>query len=253
MPRAIASSSPPPVSTSSPFLPFTIAVPVSWHDGSTPPAAMLAFFSSSSATNGRWATPRGRRGSPAAARGGRAAGGARCRASPGCVSSVSASGSTCEEPATAGLERRDVVGRRAAGTACRRARAAAAPGTANSLATVAERYRAYGSRGMSHDAVPRRARLDGRGAGSRRRPVGRADPAGGRELPDLGPADRAGAHPRAGHDQGSRRDGERRASCHPEGHGERHPRRRRRRSRRVRTTTSSRSTCSRPGRARRRT
>ena len=40
MPRAIAASSPPPVSTSSPFLPFTIAVPVSWHMGSTPPAAM---------------------------------------------------------------------------------------------------------------------------------------------------------------------------------------------------------------------
>ena len=32
MPRAIASSSPPPVRTSSPFLPLTIAVPVSWHD-----------------------------------------------------------------------------------------------------------------------------------------------------------------------------------------------------------------------------
>jgi hypothetical protein len=29
---------------------MTIAVPVSWHIGSTPPAAMLAFFSSSSAT-----------------------------------------------------------------------------------------------------------------------------------------------------------------------------------------------------------
>ena len=36
MPRAIASRSPPPVSTSSPFLPFTIAVPVSWHDGQDP-------------------------------------------------------------------------------------------------------------------------------------------------------------------------------------------------------------------------
>ena len=41
MPRAIASSSPPPVSTCWPFLPMTIAVPVSWHIGSTPPAAML--------------------------------------------------------------------------------------------------------------------------------------------------------------------------------------------------------------------
>jgi hypothetical protein len=28
-----------------------IAVPVSWHIGSTPPAAMLAFFSRSKATN----------------------------------------------------------------------------------------------------------------------------------------------------------------------------------------------------------
>jgi len=42
MPRAIASRSPPPVRTRSPFLPFTIAVPVSWHDGSTPPAAALS-------------------------------------------------------------------------------------------------------------------------------------------------------------------------------------------------------------------
>ena len=33
MPRAIAASSPPPVSTCWPFLPFTIAVPVSWHVG----------------------------------------------------------------------------------------------------------------------------------------------------------------------------------------------------------------------------
>jgi hypothetical protein len=50
MPRDRASSSPPPVRTNWPFLPFTIAVPVSWHDGRIPPAAMLAFFSSSSAT-----------------------------------------------------------------------------------------------------------------------------------------------------------------------------------------------------------
>jgi len=50
MPREIASRSPPPVTTSSPFFPLTIAVPVSWHEGSTPPAAMHAFLSSSSAT-----------------------------------------------------------------------------------------------------------------------------------------------------------------------------------------------------------
>ena len=34
-----------------PFLPLTIAVPVSWHIGRTPPAAMFAFFSRSRATN----------------------------------------------------------------------------------------------------------------------------------------------------------------------------------------------------------
>ncbi len=49
-PLAIAASSPPPVHTAWPFLPMTMAVPVSWHIGSTPPAAMLAFFRSSSAT-----------------------------------------------------------------------------------------------------------------------------------------------------------------------------------------------------------
>jgi hypothetical protein len=49
-PRAIARSSPPPVKTNWPFLPLTIAVPVSWHIGSTPPAAIDAFFSRSSAT-----------------------------------------------------------------------------------------------------------------------------------------------------------------------------------------------------------
>ena len=50
MPRLSARSSSPPVSTRSPRLPITIAVPVSWHIGSTPPAAMLAFFSRSRAT-----------------------------------------------------------------------------------------------------------------------------------------------------------------------------------------------------------
>ena len=47
----MASSSPPPVNTNCPFLPLIIAVPVSWHMGKTPPAAMLAFFSRSRATN----------------------------------------------------------------------------------------------------------------------------------------------------------------------------------------------------------
>ena len=50
-PWLIASPSSTPVSTPSDFLPITIAVPVSWHIGSTPPAEMLTFFSRSSATN----------------------------------------------------------------------------------------------------------------------------------------------------------------------------------------------------------
>ena len=49
-PRAMDSSSCPSVSTYRPRLPITIAVPVSWHMGSTPPAAMLALRSRSSAT-----------------------------------------------------------------------------------------------------------------------------------------------------------------------------------------------------------
>ncbi len=50
-PRAIARESSPEVSTCCPRLPITIAVPVSWHIGSTPAAAMFAFLSRSSATN----------------------------------------------------------------------------------------------------------------------------------------------------------------------------------------------------------
>ncbi len=49
-PWLIASPSSAPVSTPSDFLPITIAVPVSWHIGSTPPAEMLTFLSRSSAT-----------------------------------------------------------------------------------------------------------------------------------------------------------------------------------------------------------
>ena len=51
MPREMASSSLPPVSTVSVRLPMTIAVPVSWHIGSTPPAATQALRSRSVATN----------------------------------------------------------------------------------------------------------------------------------------------------------------------------------------------------------
>ena len=60
----IAASSPPPVSTYWPRLPMTIAVPVSWHTGSTPPAAMFAFFEQVERDElDRSPTPRGRRGS----------------------------------------------------------------------------------------------------------------------------------------------------------------------------------------------
>src|SRR5215470_752487 len=47
----MAASSVPPVSTLSDFLPITMAVPVSWHIGSTPPAATHALRSRSVATN----------------------------------------------------------------------------------------------------------------------------------------------------------------------------------------------------------
>ena len=50
MPRASDSSSSPLVITFWPFLATTIAVPVSWHEGSTMPEATFAFFSSSRAT-----------------------------------------------------------------------------------------------------------------------------------------------------------------------------------------------------------
>ena len=51
MPREMASSSSPPVSTVSVRLPMTMAVPVSWHIGSTPPAETQALRSRSVATN----------------------------------------------------------------------------------------------------------------------------------------------------------------------------------------------------------
>ncbi len=50
--------------------------------------------------------------------------------------------------------------------------------------------------------IPHREGLDGGGPGAARCQVARPDPAGSRELPDLRPADRAGADRRAGPDQG---------------------------------------------------
>ncbi len=44
-----ASSSEPATATPSPFRPITVAVPVSWQDGSTPSAEMAAFFSKAAA------------------------------------------------------------------------------------------------------------------------------------------------------------------------------------------------------------
>ncbi len=46
----MASSSRSPLKTRCPFLPITMAVPVSWHMGKTISAAMTAFFIISSAT-----------------------------------------------------------------------------------------------------------------------------------------------------------------------------------------------------------
>ena len=51
MPLESASLSEKPVQTCCPFLPITIAVPVSWHIGRTPFEDMTAFFSISRATN----------------------------------------------------------------------------------------------------------------------------------------------------------------------------------------------------------
>ena len=50
MPRDRCSASPPPVKTRSPFLATIVAVPVSWHIGSTKPAATSALRSSASTT-----------------------------------------------------------------------------------------------------------------------------------------------------------------------------------------------------------
>ncbi len=50
MPCDSQSASSTPVNTRSPLCPWTMAVPVSWHDGSTIAADMLAFLSISKAT-----------------------------------------------------------------------------------------------------------------------------------------------------------------------------------------------------------
>ena len=80
---AIAASSPPPVSTNWPFLPFTIAVPVSWHIGSTPPAAIDGVLQQ---VEGDEAVVVDASGSSRMLRSccevGRCAGSGRCRASP---------------------------------------------------------------------------------------------------------------------------------------------------------------------------
>ncbi len=59
MPREMAASSSPPVSTVSVRLPMTMAVPVSWHIGSTPPAETQALRSRSVATNRSFADASG--------------------------------------------------------------------------------------------------------------------------------------------------------------------------------------------------
>ena len=107
----------------------------------------------------------------------------------------------------------------------------------------------HGQRRRPDPRVPDRARHDGRGPGAAGRAVEGADPAGRRELPDLGHPDRAGPGRRPRDDQGRRGADERPA---------RPPARRtaptpspppRPRSRTGRTTPSSRSTSSRPARA----
>ena len=71
--------------------------------------------------------------------------------------------------------------------------------------------------GMSEQTQPRppgdphRARLDGRRGGAGRRPVGRPDRPGRRELPHLGPAGARRRDPRPGPAQGGRGRGQRRA------------------------------------------
>ena len=75
-------SSEPWVQTCWPFLAMTIAVPVSWHDGSTMPADTFAFWSMVRATKRSLCVASDPRGSSPAGRGGRAGTGARRRGRP---------------------------------------------------------------------------------------------------------------------------------------------------------------------------
>ena len=101
--------------------------------------------------------------------------------------------------------------------------------------------------------VPHRARHDGRGAGARARPVRRADAARRRELPDLRAAPRAGPDRGARPHQEGRRARERELGVLDARIADAIAARGRRGHRRRATTTSSRSTSTRPARARRRT
>ena len=201
MPRLMARSSSPPVSTSSPRLPMTIAVPVSWHIGSTPPAAMLAFFSRSRATNLSLADASGssrirtqllevRRPQPV-----------RDVAERGLREQGERLGRDLEERASGGVHRRHALGgeqpvgrlvgadREQLGERERR----------SSPMTVFAAVRwGHVRRRVSH-----RARHDGRGPCARVGPLGSADAAGGGELPHLGAAGRAGPDRSAGLHQGS--------------------------------------------------
>ena len=115
MPRAIAASSPPPVSTCWPFLPIDdrgAGVLAHRQHAAGRDVGVLQQVEGDEAVVGR------RLGvvedARAAARGGRAGAGGRCRASPARVSSVSASGSTCRNrrPPASNVDTPSVVSRR---------------------------------------------------------------------------------------------------------------------------------------------
>ena len=124
-PGEMASSSSPPVSTVSVRLPTTIAVPVSWHIGSTPPAATQALRSRSVATNRSLGDASGIvDDGTAAGPGAPAAAGAGCRCTASCTSAVIVAGSISRKSGPA--PRRPGRGPgRGGGTRCRPGRAGA--------------------------------------------------------------------------------------------------------------------------------